>query len=71
MVRCVEGGMGQKEAGDWKREGEVSLEGFLVQTGPELTLKEVSAASRRSGFGLFSAAGISDYSSSLSPDFPL
>ena len=42
-----------------------------MQTGPELTLKEVSAASRRSGFGLFSAAGISDYSSSLSPDFPL
>ena len=71
VLRHVEGGLGQKEAADRKREGEVSLEDFLAQIGPELTLKDVSVASERSGFGLCSAAGISDYTSSLGPNFPL
>lgn len=71
VLRHVQGGMGQKAAADWKRESEVSLEGFLAQTGPELTLKDVSVASERSGFGLCSTAGISDYTSSLGPNLPL
>lgn len=64
-------GRNGSKGGSRLKKGEVSLEDILAQTGPELTLKDVSVASERSGFGLCSTAGISDYTSSLGPNLPL